>query len=210
MTGQRFGLLKVVRFEKFDKWGAAIFLCRCDCGKEKLILGASLRSGNTRSCGCLAGRKDGKNNFDEYHRKNPGDLRKRDKRLHNIWVGIRYRCLNTKSKVYKDYGGRGIKICKEWDDFFAFQEWSFLNGYSENLSIDRIDNNGDYSPENCRWVTMKVQGQNRRNSRLLTYHGETHTYSEWSEKTGVGWKTIEDRVRRNVPEEQLFAKTNKK
>lgn len=181
-----------------------MYLCHCDCGNDKVILGASLRSGNTRSCGCLSTRKDGRNNFDVYHKQHPGDLRPRDKRILSIWLGMRYRCNSKESKVYKDYGGRGIKICPQWDDFYEFQEWSLSHGYSAAKSIDRIDNDGDYSPENCRWATMKVQGQNRRNSRLYTYHGQTLTISEWSRRSGIGWNTLIDRIRRGLPPDEVF------
>lgn len=207
LTGQRFGLLTVVKLVGFNKWNAAMYLCHCDCGREKVILGASLRSWNTRSCGCLSTRKDGANNFDAYHKLNPGDLRPRDKRIHSIWLGMRYRCNSKGSRVYKDYGGRGIKVCPQWDDFYEFQEWAISHGYSADKSIDRINNDGDYCPENCRWVTMKIQGQNRRNSRLYTYQGETLTISEWSRRTGICWNTIKDRIMRGLPPDEVFSPT---
>lgn len=207
LTGQRFGKLTVVRFVKFNRWNAAVYLCRCDCGCEKIILGASLRSGNTKSCGCLSTRKDGKNNFDRYHVLNPGDSRPRNRRLHSIWLGMRYRCNSTHSEVYKDYGGRGICVCSEWDDFYTFQEWALANGYSDGKSIDRIDNDGNYSPENCRWVDMKIQGSNRRNSRYFTFRGETLTISEWSRRTGIEWNTLNDRIKKGLPPEEIFKPT---
>ena len=204
LTGQRYGLLTVVELVGFNKWNAAMYLCHCDCGNEKVILGASLRSGNTRSCGCLSTRKDGGNNFDAYHRQHPGDLRPRDKRICSIWLGMRYRCNSKGCKVYKDYGGRGIKICAQWDDFYVFQEWSLSHGYSADKSIDRIDNDGDYCPENCRWTDMKTQGNNRRNSRYYTYRGEIHTLAEWARKTGIPWWVLDDRIKKGKPPDEVF------
>ena len=107
-------------------------------------------------------------------------------RLHNIWIGMKTRCYNPNHHNYKDYGGRGIKICETWkNDYLSFANWSRKNGYSENLSIDRIDVNGDYSPENCRWVDIKTQSKNKRNNVLITANGRTLTRAEWAKETNI-------------------------
>lgn len=102
-------------------------------------------------------------------------------RLFHTWVDMRQRCSNPHNHAYKNYGGRGIKVCSEWESFRAFQSWALSNGYKEELTIDRIDVNGNYCPENCRWVNAIVQGLNRRNNRHITYKGQTKTLKEWAE-----------------------------
>ena len=117
-------------------------------------------------------------------------------RLYHIWVGIKYRCNNKKAKCYSDYGGRGIKICKEWqDDYCRFKNWALNNGYKEELSIDRIDNNGNYEPNNCRWVTAKIQANNKRNNVVLEYNGFKLTIAEIAEKYNISSETIRYRYK---------------
>ena len=115
-------------------------------------------------------------------------------RLHNIWLSMRERCHRVKHPYYKDYGGRGISICEEWDDFSKFREWANTNGYSDELTIDRVDNNGDYEPNNCRWVTIKEQQNNRRNNRIIEYKGEKYTLTELAEKIGMNKTTLKERL----------------
>ncbi len=108
---------------------------------------------------------------------------------------MKQRCLNPNSEAYKHYGGRGITICEEWkNNFYAFVGWAFNNGYSEELTLDRIDNNGNYCPDNCRWATRLEQAQNQRTNVVLTLNGETHTISEWSRITGIPRTTIQNRI----------------
>jgi len=104
-----------------------------------------------------------------------------------------------------NYGGRGIKICDEWDSYEAFRDWSLANGYEEGLSIDRIDNDGNYEPSNCRWVDAKTQGNNRRSNNNLTYNGDTHTIKEWSEITGINWSTIKERLKQGWTVERALS-----
>lgn len=119
------------------------------------------------------------------------------RRLYGIWIGIKTRCLNPKNHAYKDYGARGIKICDEWkDDFDRFSDWSIRNGYDESLSIDRINNDGDYCPENCRWVTDEIQRSNRRDSHFLIVNGEKKTVTQWACLVGMKPHTLYARIRK--------------
>lgn len=113
-------------------------------------------------------------------------------RLYRIWKSMRSRCNNHHTKQYKDYGGRGITICEEWDLFENFYQWSMQNGYEESLTIDRINNNGNYSPDNCRWITTLEQNQNRRNSITVFFDGKPYTPTELSKITGISVNTIYD------------------
>ena len=116
-------------------------------------------------------------------------------RLYRIWINIKTRCLNKKDNHYNRWGGRGITICEEWlNDFMNFYDWAMVNGYQENLSIDRIDNNGNYEPNNCRWSTIKEQNRNQRTNNLITYNGETLCLIEWAEKIGIKSNTLWNRL----------------
>ena len=117
-------------------------------------------------------------------------------RLYGIWKSIRERCNTKTCRIYKNYGGRGISICKEWDDFKVFREWSLLNGYNDELTIDRIDVNGNYEPSNCRWATYKQQANNKRTNHNITYKGETKTLTEWADYTGIKVGTIWMRLKK--------------
>lgn len=117
-----------------------------------------------------------------------------DKRLHKIWGSMHERCERIKHPYYDAYGGRGIKVCEEWREYLPFAKWAKNNGYTDNLTIDRIDVNGDYKPSNCRWTTMKEQQNNKRNNRVVTYHGENYTLTQLSEKTGIKKTTLKERL----------------
>ena len=162
ITGMRFGRLTAVKkvgTKGSGRGSKAIWLCRCDCGNEKEILRNSLVSGTTKSCGCLE--KEIKSTMHLKH-----GMEKL--RLWNIWTGMRDRCSRSNNKDYQRYGGRGIRVCPEWDsDFRNFYDWSMGNGYSDELTIDRIDNDGNYEPSNCRWVTRKEQTRNRSITKTI-------------------------------------------
>ena len=188
LTGQRFNHLLVLERVPNDK--KTIWKCQCDCGKIVNVWAQSLKNGQ-KSCGCMT-----KQILSEYRTTHGGSHTK----LFEIWRNMKDRCYREKHKSYPQYGGRGIKVCDEWkNDFSAFQKWAFENGYDENAefmkcTIDRIDVNGNYEPDNCRWVDMKTQCNNRTNSRKLTYNNETHTISEWSEITGLPFDVIHSRL----------------
>ena len=185
LSGVRFNKLVVLR--RAGKHGSrACWECQCDCGKVVIVETADLRSGNTKSCGCL--RREQVKNRSTKHGCS-------DTRLYEIWKTIRKRCRDSASSEWEYYGGRGISVCAEWDDFMTFREWAMSNGYDGKslrgeCTIDRIDVDGNYCPENCRWVSMKVQANNKRNNLSYTFRGETKTLKQWSELFGINYNTL--------------------
>jgi len=186
-AGDRYGYFTVVReAERVILSGKPCrhVLCKCDCGKEKVVRLGDIRDGRVKSCGCL---------HDILPIKH-GQAKNGERGLtYRTWSNIRRRCLNPNAHEYESYGGRGIRICDRWEDFAAFVE-DMGERPSQRHSIDRIDPEGDYTPDNCRWATPKQQGRNRRNNRTLTYKGETLCLSEWSERIGISLNAIASRL----------------
>lgn len=193
LQGRRFGKLLVL--EEDGKYGTNImWRCKCDCGNEVRVRAASLMSGNSTSCGC------GRIEAITSHGMT-------DTQLFNAWRAMKRRCQANNKQCYKDYRGRGITVCEEWEhDFNAFKEWSLSNGYENKpkISLDRIDNDKGYSPDNCRWTTPKVQSRNRRTTVFLDYNGERHCLAEWAEKLGISQKTIGYRYRAGWSTEEIL------
>lgn len=187
MSGLRFGRLVVLE-RAGTRSKNPIWRCRCDCGNEIFAMGGNLRSGDTQSCGCL-NRENAKKRYLTHGGTNT--------RLFRIWHNMKNRCGNPNTKDYADYGSRGIKVCPEWsENFEAFRDWAMANGYREDLTLDRKDNDGPYSPENCRWITNAAQQNNRRNNHLLTLYGKTQTITKWAEETGINRSTLKARLKR--------------
>lgn len=183
LTGKQFGRLTV---RSIASRNAGIrWLCRCECGGEATVLGQHLRAGRSASCGCL-------------HREQLGSMVRTHGRTdsfeHRVWRGMRHRCSNPKAARYMDYGGRGICVCTRWGDFAAFLA-DMGPAPDTKHSIDRIDNDGDYGPENCRWATAKQQARNNSRNRMLTFRGETRCLAEWAEQLDLDAGTIYRRLR---------------
>lgn len=207
LLGKRFGKLTVVKMAENSKDNKTQWLCKCDCGNEKVIRTNNLTSGQTRSCGCLI--KESRAVVSEKLKGNKSPRYKHGMcytRIHIIHRNMKGRCYNKNDHAYPMYGGRGIEVCKEWkDDFLNFYDWAMQSGYNDSLTIDRIDVNGNYEPNNCRWVGMKEQQNNRTNNVFLSYNDETHTLSEWAEKIGITKSAIYHRYERKKPIKEILA-----
>lgn len=201
ITGQRFGRLVAVELVGKTNNGNAKWLCKCDCGCQKVVSSYALRSKRTQSCGCIK-REQNKQMFTTHGQAKDGDRT----RLYRIWSSIKTRCYNNRqAKSYKKYGAKGIRVCEEWKDSYeAFFEWAIASGYDDSLTIDRIDPHGIYCPENCRWATQTQQQNNRTNNHHITYDGETHTIAEWTKIKGFGPSVIEHRLKRNWSIEKIM------
>lgn len=172
----------VIKRIKNDKFGRARWVCLCNSGKFITVLHKNLIKNKTKKYNYLS---DNKKNKDF-------------QRLYRILGQMKNRCNNKKSKDYKSYGARGIKICNEWlNNFMLFYNWSINNGYKENLTIDRIDVNGNYEPNNCRWVDLETQANNKRNNKLITYNGKTQTLSQWAKELKIKYSTLNNRINTN-------------
>lgn len=254
LAGQKFGMLCVIKRTE-NTTGKKHWICRCDCGREKLANTHDLLSGRVKSCGCLrskdlTGRQFGfltvletSNNRSNEGRKvwkclcECGNVVEKDTkalltggvrscgckraelhnqsdkcvkhgmyntRLYRTWSAMRNRCSNSANHAYRYYGGRGITVCSEWEEFESFMEWAMENGYQENLTIDRINVDGNYEPDNCRWATLEIQANNKRTSKYIEFQGEKHTVSEWSRITGFSKELIAQRLKRGWTEEETL------
>lgn len=183
LTGKRFGRLTVIERDLSRQKGGTRWTCKCDCGRVVSVFASNLVRGTSKSCGC-------------YKRDNPSRTTHgmSDSRLYGIWTNMKTRCENPKSKFYKRYGGRGITVCEEWRHFDGFLKWANASGYNDEMTIERTDNDRGYSPDNCRWASMKEQENNRSNSKLFTMNGETKTLALWCDEYGQSYKTVYKRI----------------
>lgn len=193
IIGKKYRKLTVLSM--FVKSKRRYCVCKCDCGKETICLAYSLKTGHTSSCGCLLEQFRNKNNK-VYKTKN-----------YRTWKNIIDRCYNTKNKRYKNYGGRGIGVCEEWlKDFNLFDKWAKETLTDEFLTIDRVDINGNYCPENCRWATLKEQSRNKTTNRIIKYKNKSKTLSEWCEIFNRSYKAVWYRINNNWDIEKALNK----
>lgn len=188
LTGQKFGRLVVIKQAGKNKHGNYQWSCLCDCGKEKIVSGGHLRRGDTKSCGCLSKEKTIERQTKHGHKRKY----KRSK-TYSVWTSMIQRCNNTNHQHYKNYGGRGIAVCKRWKKFDNFLE--DMGEVSAGLQIDRTDNNGNYCKSNCRWVTQKQNSRNRRSNRLIKHNGKTQCLTVWAEEFNISVCLLFDRLR---------------
>lgn len=198
LIGKRFGRLKVIERAENNRFGQTRWKCVCDCGKIIITTGNSLQRGSSTSCGCY--------NKEIIKKNLPDNTRHHLSRtpLYRCWSLMKERCKNSKRKDWMNYGGRGISVCDEWlisDNFFS---WALSNGYEEGKTLDRIDVNGNYCPENCRWATPKEQGRNKRNNIHVEIDGKDYVLSELAELYDLGYETLWQRYRYGDRGERLI------
>lgn len=207
LTGQKFGTLLVVKKLTPEERAAlgknapkTYYLCKCDCGNESYVTQSCLLSGRSTSCGAPCHRKG------KFRSSVPTvDENGKEIRIHRIWEGIKSRC--NPNYGSKRYGKRGITICEEWDKSFeAFYLWAMENNYNDTLTIERIDIDGSYCPENCKWIPLEEQCKNKTTSHRLTFNGETHLLEEWSKIIGIPSSTLEYRLKHNWSIEETLTK----
>ena len=182
LTGQRFGRLVAIEVVGKSNSHGVLWRCKCDCGNEKITRSNYLIAGQTTSCGCYRSELSSK------FMSRSAEWNTRHGMAHtplfNQWCSMRRRCTDPKNRMYHRYGGRGIRFCKEWEQFEPFKEWALAHGWKEHLALDRIDNDGDYCPENCRWVTQRENNRNKPNLIYLTIDGERKLLVDWADETG--------------------------
>lgn len=207
-VGKKFGRLTILALRPDLKcapcWKEYCFVL-CECGCKKTVSLDSVLSGATTSCGCF--HKERASRANTKH----GDTNARP-RLYRIWENMRSRCNYSGNTSYKNYGGRGIRVCLEWQNYEIFRDWALNHGYAENLTIDRIDVNGNYCPENCRWISLKQQGRNKTSNHLLTLGGKTQCIIDWCDELNLNPNTLRKRLRLGWSVEKALltpVKTNK-
>ena len=193
LTGQQFGLLTAIaRLPPHGKNGSYMWVCDCECGGTAIVRTSDLLNGHTLSCGCY-----------KHMQKN---IRTSDTRLYNIWSNMKQRCSNPNNKNYRYYGGRGIKVCSEWQKFEAFYYWAVSNGYKDGLTIERKDNDGNYEPSNCEWITRVRQHRNTTRTRRYKMYGKVFTLTELCRIYGVPRTTVQGRLNKGEPIEKALKK----
>lgn len=206
LVGKKFGKLTVIKrsADHMQPSGKKIvaWTCECECGSIKDVMAQNLLSGCTTSCGCYSRAVRG-----ESLRARRIKHGKSGTRLYKIWTHMISRCENPRDISYKNYGDAGIKVCEEWKDFENFERWAKQNGYSKDLSIDRINPRGDYESNNCRWATRYIQDRNKTNNINLTYDGKTMCMADWSKELGIPFTTMLARFRKNKSTEEILSKS---
>lgn len=177
LMGQRFGKLVVIAKMGKNKRQRCLWKCRCDCGGTIILDTGSLTTGNTQSCGCLRPARHGMSKT----------------RIYITWCSMMSRCYNPRTSSYKNYGGRGIEVCERWHNFVNFYA-DMGDRPSPQHSLERIDNDGDYEPSNCKWATKEEQNNNTRNNHLITFNGETKTITRWSREVGISNEAMRRRL----------------
>lgn len=191
ISGNKYGLLTVIKYTgKNDSRRHSIWLCQCDCGNQINVSRNNLVSGNTSSCGCM-----------NMCKKTHGMT---DTRLYRIWRDMKTRTTYTCKGVAPSYIRKNIQLCDEWKTPSNFIEWALNNGYQDNLTIDRIDNNKGYFPENCRWVGVKAQARNRDTNRFITYKGQTKTIADWADELGIDYSKLYRQINKYSDIERAF------
>jgi hypothetical protein len=197
ITGNKYGKLTVIKRIPNISARTTRWLCKCDCGKLHEVNKNNLINGKVSSCGCYAKELMTRNKYRETHSQSRT-------RLYFIWQGMKQRCFDKNVKEYRRYGAKGITVCNEWMRFENFYQWAMLNGYTDNLSIDRIDGRKNYEPLNCRWVSQKKQNRNKLNNRILELDGVEKCVGEWCEIYNLPMSTVINRLNRGcAPEEAL-------
>lgn len=191
-TGKRYGRLTVLSRADNTKHGLARWVCRCDCGNTVTVIGNHLRRGDTLSCGCF---------HNEGNHRTHG---KSHSRVYGIWRNMLSRCENENGTGFEHYGGRGISVCEEWRNFDSFYKWANESGYSDSLTIDRIDVNKGYYPDNCRWIPFDKQGLNKTNSVILSVNGISKTVSEWANELHACATTMYHRKKRGWSDDRII------
>jgi hypothetical protein len=195
LMGQRFGRLTVIGYHDKNSCGQVRWVCKCDCGNEHVAVGAQLKRLHTKSCGCL--QRESRVTSNTTHGMT-------DSPTYKVWENMRTRCSNPNRKQWKDYGGRGIKVCDRWQQSFE----AFLSDMGERPSskhtIERKDTNGNYEPGNCIWATMQEQNWNRREHHNLTIEGVTKCVGQWASEKGINVETLYNRIKAGTPESELF------
>lgn len=195
LLGKKFGKLKVIKKVGLNLHNEMLWECECECGERIIKTSYLLRNDKNPKCKKCANKQIGDKNrkYIIY-----------SKRLHECYVNMKTRCYNQNSKSYYLYGMRGIKVCDEWkNNYSLFQDWALKNGYEENLTLDRINNNGNYCPENCRWVDRIIQANNRKSNLYLTFNGVTDTLANWCRTLKLNYKKVQDRLYKNMTLEQI-------
>ncbi|MEN1936018.1 hypothetical protein AAIE21_10425 [Paenibacillus sp. 102] len=195
IAGERFGMLTVLG--KVKKGKLTYWECKCDCGNLTYSSVTDLRVGKKKSCGCLA--KKSRKLGNKTH-----GLKNVNKRLYTTWKNMKSRCLNEKNKSYQYYGGKGVTICGDWLSYENFYNWAITNGYKDDLTLDRIDNHGNYDAENCRWVDRKTQTRNRDITVKVLFRGKEVPITELAEKYGVDYLLIKARHYRGFKNDELI------